>query len=370
MTGKELGYIKDAHARGQVAGDGHYTKLCEKYLEGHLGAERVLLTHSCTAALEMTALLLDFEEGDEVIMPSYTFVSTANAFALRGVIPVFADVKPETMCIDEQMIPSLITPKTKAILPVHYAGISCDMESIMAMSQRYNLDIIEDAAQALGSKHSGKMLGSIGKLGTLSFHETKNIISGEGGALVINDSTLIEKAQIIREKGTNRCSFFRGEVDKYTWVDLGSSYLPGELISAFLYAQLIESININERRSQLWHEYYELFEILESRGDVRRPKVPANCIHNGHIFFLLVNSAEIRFKLLEYLNKRGIGSIFHYIPLHSSPAGIKYGATRLPLPNTEEYSSRLVRLPLWHDMDAADVERVFKEVRSFFTSSF
>lgn len=363
LTGKELDFIKDAHARGQVAGDGHYTKACENLLEQKVGAAKALLVHSCTAALEMSAMLLDLSPGDEVIMPSYTFVSTANAFALRGVIPVFADIKPETFNLDETTISSLITEKTKAIVPVHYAGVSCEMDSIMEIAGEHNLVVVEDVAQGLGASYCGSNLGTIGNLGTLSFHETKNIISGEGGALLINDLELIHKAEIIREKGTNRSSFFRGEVDKYTWIELGSSYLPGEIIAAFLFAQLSQMNRIYHQRLKLWNCYHTLLQPLEEEGLLKRPVIPEGCEHNGHIYYIVLPSEDYRDAIMDHLNQNGIQGIFHYVPLHSSPAGMKFGEVREQLPVTEEYSKRLLRLPLWVELEESVISKIVNQIQ-------
>jgi dTDP-4-amino-4,6-dideoxygalactose transaminase len=283
LTGKELHYIADAHARSQLAGDGHYTRLCNGWLERQTGCHKALLTHSCTAALEMAAILADIQPGDEVIMPSYTFVSTANAFVLRGGVPVFVDIRPDTLNIDETLIEAAITGRTKAIVPVHYAGVACEMDTIMDIARRHGLMVIEDAAQGVMAAYKGKPLGAIGDLGCFSFHETKNIISGEGGALLINNPALAERAEIIREKGTNRSQFFRGQVDKYTWVDVGSSYLPGEIIAAFLWAQLEEAESITARRLAIWQRYHDAFEPLERAGRVRRPVIPGDCEHNAHM---------------------------------------------------------------------------------------
>jgi dTDP-4-amino-4,6-dideoxygalactose transaminase len=347
MTGRELWLISQAHANGHLSGDGAFTKLCHAWLEERTGCAKALLTHSCTAALEMSALLLDLQPGDEVIMPSFTFVSTANAFVLRGAIPVFVDIRPDTLNIDETLIEAAITPRTKAICVVHYAGVGCEMDAIMAIAQKHGLGVVEDAAQGIFSTYRGKPLGSIGALGTLSFHETKNVISGEGGALLVNDESLCERAEIIREKGTNRSKFFRGQVDKYTWVDVGSSYLPGEIIAAFLAAQFEEAGEITRRRMAIWDRYHAWAAPLEGRGLLRRPVVPAHCTHNAHMYYLLLPSLEHRTAFIDGLKQRGIGAVFHYIPLHSSPAGMRYGRTSGELPVTDSTSDRLVRLPLW-----------------------
>jgi len=320
MTGRELWLISQAHAAGHLSGDGRFTRQCHEWIQANIGCRKALLTHSCTAALEMSALLLDMQAGDEVIMPSFTFVSTANAFVLRGAVPVFVDIRPDTLNIDETLIEAAITPRTRAICVVHYAGVGCEMDAILAIAQRHGLAVIEDAAQGIFSTYRGKPLGSFGQLGSLSFHETKNVISGEGGALLVNDPSLVERAEIIREKGTNRSQFFRGQVDKYTWVDVGSSYLPGEIIAAFLAAQFEEADDIMRRRLALWDRYHAWAEPLEQQGSLRRPIIPADCVHNAHMYYLLLPSLEARTRFIEMLKQRDIGAVFHYIPLHSSPA--------------------------------------------------
>ena len=351
LVGNELTYIAEANKLGQLAGDGHYTKQCHRWLETNLGCKKALLTHSCTAALEIAAILADIQPGDEVIMPSFTFVSTANAFVLRGGVPVFVDIRLDTLNIDESLIESAITPKTKAIVPVHYAGVPCEMDTIMDIAARHNLLVIEDAAQGIMSTYKGRQLGTIGDLGCLSFHETKNIISGEGGALLINSNVLIERAEIIREKGTNRSQFFRGQVDKYRWVDIGSSYLPGELVAAFLLAQLEQAEQITQKRLQIWHSYHHAFEGHESTGKIRRPLLPDQCTHNAHMYYLLLQDLASRSTFIHDMKSAGILTVFHYIPLHSSPAGIKYGRTGSHMENTNHISDRLVRLPLWIGLD-------------------
>ena len=347
MTGKELWFIAQAHANGHLAGDGTFTKRCAEWLEKRTGSARVLLTHSCTAALEMAAILADVGPGDEVIMPSYTFVSTANAFVLRGATPVFVDIRPDTLNIDESKIEAAITPRTKAIVPVHYAGIGCEMNAIMEIAQRHDLLVIEDAAQGVMATYEGRPLGSIGHLAAFSFHETKNIISGEGGALLINDARFIERAEIIREKGTNRSQFFRGPVDKYTWADCGSSYLPGELISAFLWAQMEEADAITRQRIAIWDRYHLAFADVELEGRVRRPVIPMNVAHNAHMYYLLLPSLDERTRFIAGLKAAGVSSVFHYVPLHSSPHGKAVSRSHGNMSNTDELSDRLVRLPLW-----------------------
>lgn len=347
MTGKELEYISKAHSNGHLSGDGEFTRRCHDWLNEKTGCVRALLTHSCTAALEMSAILAGVAPGDEVIMPSFTFVSTANAFVLRGAVPVFVDVRPDTLNIDESLIEAAITPRTKAICVVHYAGVSCEMDTIMTLARKHGLHVIEDAAQGILSTYRGRPLGSIGTLGALSFHETKNVISGEGGALLINDPTMSERAEIIREKGTNRSKFFRGQVDKYTWVDMGSSYLPGEIIAAFLTAQLEQAGEITARRLAIWDRYHEWADPFEARGLLRRPVVPEECTHNAHMYYLLLPSLKARTQFIASLRERGIGSVFHYIPLHSSPAGSRHGRTAGSMAVTNDTSNCLVRLPLW-----------------------
>jgi len=341
----------EAHANGQLAGNGPFTRHCHTWLESQTGCHKALLTHSCTSALEMAALLLDLEPGDEVIMPSYTFVSTANAFVLRGAVPVFVDIRPDTMNIDESLIEAAITPRTRAICVVHYAGVACEMDSIMEIAGRHNLFVVEDAAQGVLAGYKGRALGSIGHLAAYSFHETKNIISGEGGALLINDARFAERAEILWEKGTNRSSFFRGEVDKYTWVDIGSSYLPGELTAAFLWAQLGCGKEITRRRLNIWDAYHQSFQTAESADSVRRPVIPDGCEHNAHMYYLLFPDMDRRSAFIEAMKTERIHTVFHYVPLHSSPAGCRFGRTSGQLDVTESIADRLVRLPLWVEME-------------------
>lgn len=362
MTGRELWYIAQAHAKGHLSGDGEFTKRCHAWLEQHTQAGDALLTHSCTAALEMAALLLDLGPGDEVIMPSYTFVSTANAFALRGAVPVFVDIREDTLNIDERLIESAITPRTKAICVVHYAGVACEMDPILEIAHRHGLRVIEDAAQGIYSRYKGRPLGGIGDFGCLSFHETKNLISGEGGALLARDRKDASRAEILREKGTNRSQFFRGQVDKYTWVDIGSSYLPSELIAAFLLAQIEEGDSINERRLAAWDKYHAWAQRHEAAGSVRRPVIPAHCDHNAHMYYLLLPDLAARTEFMARMKEAGVGTVFHYVPLHSSPAGQRFGRAHGSMDHTSQLSERLVRLPLWigvdqhfdHIFDAAD----------------
>lgn len=346
MTGKELYYIAQSHFNGRLAGDGPFTERCHAWLEQRTRCEKALLTHSCTGALEMAALLLDIGPGDEVIMPSYTFVSTANAFVLRGATPVFVDIREDTLNLDERLIEAAITSKTRAIVPVHYAGVACDMDAIMAVAKRYGLYVVEDAAQGMMSQYKGRALGSIGDLGAYSFHETKNVISGEGGALLVNNPDKAARAEIIREKGTDRSRFFRGEVDKYTWQEVGSSYLPGELTAAFLWAQLEEADGITGRRLSSWNLYHELLADVEARSVARRPVVPDGCTHNGHMYYVLLSEQLDRQKLLAEFRRRDISSVFHYVPLHSSPGGRRYGRVHGSMEQTDRLSERLVRLPL------------------------
>lgn len=364
MTGRELWYIAQAHTNGRLAGDGMFTKKCHAWLEARTGAHKALLTHSCTAALEMAAILADIQPGDEVIMPSYTFVSTANAFVLRGGVPVFVDIRPDTLNIDETKIEAAITPRTKAIVPVHYAGAACEMDAIMNIAQRHNLLVIEDAAQGIMSTYKGKPLGSIGNLGAYSFHETKNIISGEGGALLINDEHFAVRAEIVREKGTNRSQFFRGQVDKYTWVDIGSSYLPGEVVAAFLWAQMEEAQGITDKRLAIWQQYHEALAPLEAADKLRRPVIPDSCIHNAHMYYILLDSLETRTRLISHLKEEGVNAVFHYVPLHSAPSGRQYGRVSGDMNNTEDIFNRLLRLPLWVGMEDR-VKDIVKIVHQF-----
>ncbi|WP_186424838.1 dTDP-4-amino-4,6-dideoxygalactose transaminase [Cupriavidus metallidurans] len=347
MTGRELHYIAEAHMNGKLAGDGPFTKRCHGWIESQTGTAKALLAHSCTAALEMAALLMDLEPGDEVIMPSYTFVSTANAFALRGAVPVFVDVRADTLNLDESLIEAAITPRTRGIAPVHYAGVSCEMDTIIDIARRHGLRVIEDAAQGVMASYKGRSLGSIGDFGAFSFHETKNVISGEGGALLVNDPALATRAEIIREKGTDRSRYFRGEVDKYTWQDVGSSFLPSEMTAAFLWAQLEEAEGLTAQRLALWDVYHERLAAMERAGVLRRPIVPTECAHNAHMYYILLDSGIDRQKVLDYLGEQGINAVFHYVPLHSAPGGIRLGRAHGELGVTDSISSRLIRLPLW-----------------------
>lgn len=356
FTGDDFANVE--MARHGLAGDGAFTRKCHSLLEEQTGAAKALLTHSCTAALEMAALLLDIEPGDEIIMPSYTFVSTANAFVLRGGVPVFVDIREDTLNLDERLIEAAITPKTKAIVPVHYAGVSCEMDSITNIARRHGLMIVEDAAQGVGATYKGRALGNLGDLGAYSFHETKNVISGEGGALLINDGTLIQRAEVIREKGTDRSQFLRGQVDKYTWRDLGSSYLPSELVAAFLHGQLTAVREITQERLRIWEIYHEMLAPLEERGLLRRPVVPIDCQHNAHMYYVLVAPDIDRAQVLAAFWENNIGAAFHYIPLHSSPAGARFTRSHGDLPLTERLSAQLIRLPLWIGLTEGEQAKV------------
>lgn len=366
VTGKELNYIQQAIANQHLSGGGEFTRKCQTWLEKKLGCYQVLLTHSCTAALEMAAMLIDIQPGDEIIMPSYTFVSTANAFVLRGGIPVFVDIRPDTLNIDESKIEAAITSKTKAIVPVHYGGVGCEMQEIKAIAKAYNLLIIEDAAQGLMSTYREQPLGSIGDLAALSFHETKNITSDEGGALLINAPQWVERAQIIWEKGTNRCQFFQGQVDKYTWIDLGSSYLPSEINAAFLLAQLEIAETITQERLKLWQQYHQALRELENQEKIRRPIIPNYCQHNGHIYYIILPDVPSRNLLIEELRKYQINAVFHYIPLHSSPAGQKYSRVVGSLPVTDDLSGRLLRLPLFPSLTVQQFEQIIQRINYYF----
>lgn len=359
MTGRELDLIAEAHDNGHLSGDGPFTRRCNAWLEQRTNAHKALLAHSCTAALEMCALLLNLQPGDEVIMPSYTFVSTANAFVLRGAVPVFVDIREDTLNLDERLIEAAITPRTKAICVVHYAGVACEMDAIMDIARRHRLNVVEDAAQAIMSTYRGRPLGTIGDLGALSFHETKNIIAGEGGALLCRDEVLAERAEIIREKGTNRGKFFRGQVDKYTWVDIGSSFLPGEITAAFLAAQMDAADDIGERRMAIWERYHAWAEPHEAAGRLRRPVIPAHCTHNAHMYYLLLPSLAKRTAFINELRTAGVQAVFHYIPLHSSPAGLRCGRAQGELSVTDRISDCLVRMPLWIGLEK-DFDRVIE----------
>lgn len=367
VVGTELEYMQAAMSSGKLCGDGGFTRRCQQWMEQRFGSAKVLLTPSCTASLEMAALLLDIQPGDEVIMPSFTFVSTANAFVLRGATVVFVDLRPDTMNIDETKIEAAITNKTRAIVPVHYAGVACEMDTIMALAKKYNLFVVEDAAQGVMSTYKGKALGSIGHIGCFSFHETKNYTAGgEGGATLINDPALIERAEIIREKGTNRSQFFRGLVDKYTWRDIGSSYLMSDLQAAYLWAQLEAAEKINQRRLQLWQNYYDAFLPLAKKGKVELPSVPDDCQQNAHMFYLKLNDIEQRSAFISYLKEAEIMSVFHYIPLHECPAGERFGHFAGENNFTTKESERLARLPLFYNMSDVNQRTVINTILSFF----
>jgi dTDP-4-amino-4,6-dideoxygalactose transaminase len=365
VVGKELHYVAQAVTLGNLGGDGRFTQGCQRVLQDRLGINQVLLVPSCTAALEMAAMLLDLKPGDEVILPSYTFVSTANCFVRLGAKPVFVDIRPDTLNIDDGLTEEAITDRTRAIFPVHYAGVGCEMDRIMTIAEKYGLHVVEDAAQAVNSFYNGRALGSIGQLGCYSFHETKNYICGEGGALCINDSAMTERAEIIRDKGTNRKQFFRGQVDKYTWVDVGSSYVPSELCSAFLYAQLEMLDAISARRKTIHQFYAEGLQPLASEGLLSLPVVPEECVSNYHLFYILLPDRETRDGLLNHLNSQGILAVFHYVPLHTSPMGRAFGYREGDLPVTEDLSSRLLRLPIFHDITEEEQVRVMAEVGTF-----
>lgn len=366
FVGREETYIAEAIKNRKLCGDGEFTKKCNRKLEEMTGAAKVLLTTSCTHATEMAALLSDIQRGDEVIMPSYTFVSTADAFVLRGATVVFVDIRPDTMNMDETLIEDAITEKTKAIVPVHYAGVGCEMDTIMDIASRHHLAVIEDAAQGIQSTYKGQALGTIGDYGCFSFHETKNLSMGEGGALLIRDPANAERAEIIREKGTNRSKFFRGEIDKYTWVDAGSSYLPSELNAAYLYAQLEEAQKIYDDRMRSWKQYYEMLEPLAEEGYIELPYVPAECTHNAHMFYIKTKDLQERTSLISYLKERGIGAVFHYIPLHNSPAGKKMGRFHGTDKYTTKESERLLRLPMYYGLREDEVTAVVAGISKFY----
>ena len=363
-TGREIEAIRDAIEKGHLSGNGPYGKKCQAWLEQTIGSPKALLTHSCTAALEMSAILADLGPGDEVIMPSYTFVSTANAVVLRGATPVFVDIRPDTLNLDERLIEAAITPRTKAIFVVHYAGVACNMDVIDAIARKHNLLVLADSAQAIHATYKGKPLAGYGHLSSLSFHETKNVVSGEGGALLVNDARFAERAEIIWEKGTNRSKFFRGQVDKYTWVDVGSSYLPSELIAAFLWPQLEDLKPITARRMQIWEKYHQALKPLRDAGRIQGPTIPADCQHNAHMYYILAASHAEQDQILTYMKSKDVMAVFHYIPLHSAPAGRRFGRTHGgELKVTDELYARLIRLPLWPDMTEGDIARVTDAVQ-------
>lgn len=366
VTGRETEYLERAIADRRLSGNGPLTRECQRLLREMTGARAVFLTTSCTTALEMSTILADLGAGDEVIMPSFTFVSTAQAVVARGAVPVFVDVRPDTLNLDEGRIEEAITAKTRAILPVHYAGVGCEMEAIQEIAERHRLLVIEDAAQALLASYRSRPLGSFGPCAALSFHETKNLTCGEGGALLLNDEAWIRRAEIVWEKGTNRAGFFRGEVDKYTWVDRGSSFLPSELTAAFLLPQLEEADAITRQRRRTWSRYHEELESLELAGTLRRPVVPEECEANGHLYYILLRDLEQRSQMIDFLRSRDVGAVFHYVPLHSSPAGRRYGRPHGELRQTEAVSERLLRLPLWYGMGEREIDAVVAAVRAFF----
>lgn len=358
VTGREQAYIAQALNSHYLSGDGAFTRRCHQWLEQRTGSARALLTHSCTSALDLAAILLDLRSGDEVIMPSFTFVSTANAFVLRGAIPVFVDIREDTLNLDEREVEAAVTSRTRAIAPVHYAGVACEMDPVLAIARRHDLRIVEDAAQGIMASYKGTPLGAIGDLGSFSFHETKNIMSGEGGALLVNDPGLSFRAEIIREKGTDRGRFFRGEVDKYTWQDVGSSLLPSDLTAAFLWAQLEDAERITRERLAIWHRYHAMLAPLEQRGSLRRPVVPGHCTHNGHLYYVLLPQGTNRGDVLGKLQAAEIEAVFHYVPLHSAPAGLRFGRTHGDLARTTELSERLIRLPFWIGLTEAQQQRI------------
>jgi dTDP-4-amino-4,6-dideoxygalactose transaminase len=367
IVGSEVEYMQSAMASGKLCGDGGFTRRCQQWMEQHFGSKKVLLTPSCTASLEMAALLIDIQPGDEVIMPSYTFVSTANAFVLRGAVIVFVDVRPDTLNIDETLIEAAITEKTRAIVPVHYAGVACEMDSIMALAAKHQLFVIEDAAQGVMSQYKGRALGTIGHIGCFSFHETKNYTAGgEGGATLINDAKLVERAEIIREKGTNRSQFFRGQVDKYTWRDIGSSYLMADLQAAYLWAQLEAAERINQQRLRLWQRYYDALKPLAAAGRIELPTIPKNCLHNAHMFYIKLRDSDDRQALINWMKEAEILTVFHYIPLHSSPAGERFGRFHGDDRFTTKESERLLRLPLFYNLSDNNQRTVISSLLSFF----
>lgn len=368
VVGTELEYMQSAMGSGKLCGDGGFTRRCQQWMEQRFASRKVLLTPSCTASLEMAAILIDIQPGDEVIMPSYTFVSTANAFVLRGATIVFVDVRPDTMNIDESLIEAAITDKTKAIVPVHYAGVACEMDTIMALAKKHQLWVVEDAAQGVMSTYKGRALGSIGHIGCFSFHETKNYTAGgEGGATLVNDASLVERAEIVREKGTNRSQFFRGQVDKYTWRDIGSSYLMADLQAAYLWAQLESAERINQQRLRLWQNYHDALQPVAARGRIELPVIPANCEHNAHMFYLKLRDQDDRSALISWLKEAEILAVFHYIPLHSSPAGLRFGRFHGTDRATQTESERLLRLPLFYNLSDNNQKTVIGSLLSYFS---
>lgn len=365
ITGNEFSYIEQAIEKGHLSGNGMFTKKCHNWLESYINCQKAMLTHSCTAALEMAAILADIRPGDEVIMPSYTFVSTANAFVLRGGVPVFVDIRTDTLNIDESKIEKAITPKTKAVVPVHYAGVGCDMDKITKIAQKYNLLVIEDAAQGLMSYYNKKPLGSYGHIAAVSFHETKDVFCGEGGALLINDPRFIERAEVIWEKGTNRNKYYKGQVDKYTWVDIGSSYLMSEINAAFLFAQFECATRIKDNRIKSWNYYFELLKLLKDKGHIDIPFIPRECRHNAHMFYIKVKDLKERNNLISYLNRHGVNAVFHYVPLHSSEAGKKYGRFNGTDHNTTKESERVIRLPMFYGLKKEQIVDIVDKIGEF-----
>ena len=365
FTGKEMEYMKEAIDAQKICGDGQFTKKCNQWIEEKTGTKKALLTTSCTHATELAALLAEVKAGDEVIMPSFTFVSTADAFVLRGAVPVFVDIRPDTMNIDETKIEAAITEKTVGIVPVHYAGVSCEMDTIMDIAKRNNLWVIEDAAQGVMSTYKGKALGSIGDFGCFSFHETKNYSMGEGGAILIQDEKYIEDAEILREKGTNRSKFFRGQIDKYTWINYGSSYLPSDMNAAYLWAQLEMAEEINNKRLECWNRYCENLKELEEAGKITLPTIPKGCVHNAHMFYIKMKNLEERTGFIDFMKKKEILTVFHYIPLHSAPAGLKYGRFHGEDIYTTKESERLVRLPLYYNLSLDEVDYISEAVKEY-----
>ena len=366
-TGKEMEYMQQAVSAHKICGDGEFTKKCNSWIENKTGVTRALLTTSCTQALEMAAILTDIKPGDEVILPSFTFVSTANAFVMRGARLVFVDIRPDTKNIDEKLIEDAITDKTKAIVPVHYAGVSCEMDTILDIARRHSLTVVEDAAQGVMSTYKGRALGSMGDFGCFSFHETKNYSMGEGGAILIKDSTKAEEAEIIREKGTDRSRFLRGQVDKYSWVSMGSSYLPSDMNAAYLLAQLELAEEINRDRLASWAEYNEMLKPLEQAGIIRLPVIPEECCHNAHMFYIVTNSLEERGRLISFLKDNGIISVFHYVPLHSSRAGMEYGRFHGEDKYTTEISNRLLRLPMYYGLETEQIQLICETIEEFYS---
>lgn len=370
FTGKEIEYIKQAVENQKICGDGPFTKKCSEWIEEQTGTSKCLLTTSCTHATELAALLAEIREGDEVIMPAYTFVSTADAFVLRGAKAVFVDIRPDTMNINENKIEAAITKRTRAIVPVHYAGVACEMETIMAIAEKYNLMVIEDAAQCILASYQGKALGTFGDFGCYSFHETKNVSMGEGGALLIRDKKYIQEAEIIREKGTNRSQYYRGQVDKYRWMNYGSSYLPSDMNAAYLWAQLELAKEITKARLERWEQYHTQLQPLQERGILELPVIPEGCIHNGHMYYAKAKDMEERTRLLAFLKENGILSVFHYVPLHTAPAGLKFGEFRGEDIYTTKESERLFRLPLFFTLKESEVDYIVRKIKEFYGVSY